>query len=62
MGALENDSRRKGKIEAYGFVWVCYFMDVEITHNTLVTLCRGTAIKMRIYNLGIFARPPGKGD
>ena len=31
--------KRKGKVKACEFVCLCYFMDVEVANNTLVTLC-----------------------
>lgn len=30
--------KRKGKVEAWEFVCLCCFMDVEVANNTLVTL------------------------
>ena len=31
--------KRKGKINAFEFVYLCCFMDAEVANNILVTLC-----------------------
>ena len=31
--------KRKGKIDAWEFVCLCCFMNVEVANNTLVSLC-----------------------
>jgi hypothetical protein len=37
--------KRKGKIEAWEFVCLCCFMDIEVANNTLVTLCTKLSAK-----------------
>lgn len=40
--------KRKGKIEAWEFVFLCCFMDAEVSNNTLVTLCTKLSAKIGI--------------
>jgi len=40
--------KRKGKIEAWEFVCLCCFMDVEVANNTLVTLCTRLSAKIGV--------------
>ncbi|MBU3130694.1 IS4 family transposase, partial [Clostridium tagluense] len=40
--------KRKSKIEAWEFVCLCCFMDVEVANNTLVTLCTRLSEKTSI--------------
>ncbi|KZL88532.1 IS4 family transposase [Clostridium magnum] len=40
--------KRKGKIEAWEFVCLCCFMDVEVANNTLVTLCTKLSAKIGV--------------
>jgi molecular chaperone GrpE (heat shock protein) len=40
--------KRKGKIEAWEFVYICCFMDVEVANNTLVTLCTKLSAKIGV--------------
>ncbi|WP_368488749.1 hypothetical protein [Clostridium sp. BJN0013] len=40
--------KRKGKIEAWQFVCLCCFMDVEVAHNTPVILCTKLSAKIGV--------------
>jgi hypothetical protein len=40
--------KRKGKVEAWEFVCLCCFMDVEVANNTLVTLCTKLSAKIGV--------------
>ncbi|MCH4201176.1 MAG: IS4 family transposase [Clostridium tyrobutyricum] len=40
--------KKKGKIEAWEFICLCCFMDVEVANNTLVTLCTKLSAKIEV--------------
>jgi len=37
--------KRKGKFDAWEFVFLCCFMDVEVANHTLITLCTKLSTK-----------------